>query len=461
MHVDELRNLFLFQDLTDAQLGEVFDAGEEVPFEERTELFHEGAPADDWWILLEGQIHLLRRVGREEPKVVRTMDRPGLWAGGFRAWDAEGSYLATGRGAGPGRMFRVPAQELGWMVRNWFPFAVHLIEGFFQTVRNLEAMSRQRQALAALGELAAGLAHELNNPASATARAVDALQTTGDTMLSSLTHLAEQSLLAEQFVALDLMRRDLDPTALASAPLELADREDVLAEWLEAHGVTDGWKIAPVLAAAAVDAQWCDRAYAVLNDQHLESGLEWVASALSAQSLLREVKESTSRISSLVDSIKSYTQLDRASQQVIDVTEGIESTLVMLRHKIGPIVVERDFAPDLPTIEAFPAELNQVWTNLLTNAVDALDGSGTIRISTAADGDNVVVVFADDGPGMPAEVQDRAFEPFFTTKETGKGTGLGLDISRRIIIDRHKGDISIDSEPGRTEFTVTLPITPP
>ena len=389
------------------------------------------------------------------------MDRPGLWAGGFRAWDAEGSYLATGRGAGPGRMFRVPAEELGWMVRNWFPFAVHLIEGFFQTVRNLEAMSRQRQALAALGELAAGLAHELNNPASATARAVDALQTTGDTMLSSLTHLAEQSFLAEQFVALDQMRRDLVPNALVTSPLELADREDVLSRWLDAHGVADGWKIAPVLAAAGVDEQWCQRAYVVLTDEHLEAGLEWVASALSAQSLLSEVKESTSRISSLVDSIKSYTQLDRASQQVIDVTEGIESTLVMLRHKIGRIAIEREFAAGLPTIEAFPAELNQVWTNLLTNAVDALDGSGTIRISTAAGPDHVQVAFVDNGPGMPAEVQQRAFEPFFTTKATGKGTGLGLDISRRIIIDRHKGDIAIDSEPGRTAFTVTLPITQP
>jgi signal transduction histidine kinase len=355
-------------------------------------------------------------------------------------------------------MFRVPSAALGGMAQEWFPFGVHLIEGFFQTVRMMDSLSRQREALIALGTLAAGLAHELNNPASATARAVDALQETCDTLLASLAELAESSLSREQFVALDRMRRDLSEAPLSIGSLAMVDCEEAISDWLEARGVVNAWRIAPPLAAAGVDVDWCVSVATILSPDTLEPGLDWVAGTLSTRSLLSEVKDSTARISALVDAVKSYSQLDRASLQLTDVTEGIDSSLVMLSHKLGDdITVVREYDPSAPRIEAIPGELNQVWTNLIDNAVDAMDGKGTLRITTRADTDVLVVEIADTGPGMPAEVQARAFEPFFTTKEIGRGTGLGLDISRRIIADRHHGSIAIESSPAGTVLRVRLP----
>ena len=303
-----------------------------------------------------------------------------------------------------------------------------------------------------------GLAHEINNPASAAARAVDALHDTCDTMLSSLVRLAEESLSAQQFVALDALRREIDVRAASSDPVMIADREEALLDWLEANDVDGGWRIAPTFAAAGVDVGWCERAAEVLDADTLSPGFEWVASTLSTTALLSEVKEAMARVSALVSSVKSYSQLDRASLQVIDVTEGIDSTLVMLAHKLrGGITVERDYAADVPRIEANAAELNQVWTNLIDNAVDAMDGRGTLRVTTRADGDGVVVEIADTGTGMLPAVQVHAFDPFYTTKDVGKGTGLGLDISRRIVVEGHRGQIEVASQPGETVFSVRLP----
>jgi signal transduction histidine kinase len=458
MHTTELRGLFISDGLSDEQLAELAGAGEEIAFQEGEELFHEGEPADFWWVLLEGQVQLIRQAGREEAVVMRTMDQPGLWAGGFRAWDDTSGYLATGQAASPGRMFRVPADALGRLTRAWFPLAVHFIVGFFQTVRSMDTLYRERERLAALGTLSAGLAHEINNPAAATARAVDALRDTCDTLLASLTQLAHESLRAEDFVALDSLRRELDSTRVD--PLALGDREEAISDWLVEHDVADAWRIAPDLAAAGVDVEWCKRAAGVLRGDQLAPGLEWVASTLSAQALLAQMKESTSRISALVDSVKSYAQLDRASFQVVDVTEGIESTLVMLGHKIrdNGVRVVRDYAAKLPSIEVNPAALNQVWTNLIDNAIDAMEGGGTLRVATRAGEDAVVVEVGDTGKGMTREVQARAFTPYFTTKQVGKGTGLGLDMSRRIIVDGHHGQIEIKSEPGNTVLRVTLPL---
>ena len=457
MAIDELRSLFLFAGLSDEQLRQLDDASTTVSFQEGDVLFREGEPAEFWWVLLDGRIELLRRSGHEV-SVIGVMDRPGLWAGGFRAWTDSVGYLATARAPGPGRALRVPTAALGEFVRAWFPFSLHLIQGFFQTVRMIDALSRQREALIALGTLAAGLAHELNNPASAATRAVDELQATCDTLLRSLVQVAEGSMSSEQFLALDEMRRGIDPSSASDDPLAVADREEALIGWLDSHDVPRSWEVAPPLALAGVELAWCEQVGQLLDSDSLGAGLEWTASALSMTALLSEIKEATGRVSNLVATVKSYAQLDRASLQDIDVTEGINSTLVILGAKLHDgITVVRDYADDLPRIEAIPGELNQVWTNLIDNAIDAMEGKGTLRLSTRPDGAHVIVEVADTGSGMPPDVQARAFEPFFTTKDVGKGTGLGLDISRRIVVERHHGEILIASQPGETVVTVKLP----
>jgi signal transduction histidine kinase len=460
MHLEDLRPLELFDGLADEELLELIALGSEVLFAPGEELFREGAPAEFWWVLVEGKVDLVRHVGREET-VLGAMDVPGRWAGGFRAWDDNGVYLATGRAAAGGRVLKVPAQSLKEWSSAWFPFGAHLIEGLFRTARNFEAMTRQREALVALGTLAAGLAHEINNPAAAATRAVDALGNAWDVLLASLARLAEGSISADQFLALDKLRREIEPPPVSADPMAGADREDAVSTWLTRHEIEKDWLIAAPLARAGVDIAWCERAAEVLDGRALEPGLEWVASTLSAQTLLAEVKESTRRISELVGAVKSYSQLDRAAMQETDVAEGLESTLVMLKHRIpDAVTVVRNYGTDVPRIEAAAGELNQVWTNLIDNAIDAMAGAGTLRVSTRTEGDAVMVEIADTGPGMTYDVQHHAFEPFFTTKGVGKGTGLGLDISRRIVVDRDSGEITIDTEPGETVLRVRLPRRP-
>jgi signal transduction histidine kinase len=457
MRVDDLRPLALFDGVTDDQLRALIDASDEVVFEAGQELWRGGEPADFWWVLVEGTVDLVRRAGREET-VVGSFDAPGRWAGGFRAWDDEGVYLATGRTSGHGRMLRVPAGALRELMTG-FPVVSHFINGLLHTARNIEAGARERDVLVTLGTLSAGLAHELNNPAAAASRAVDSLTDEVATMLESLRRLADGEISAAQFSELDALRRDVEPRFAVADPLSAADQEEVLASWLRRRGVERDWEIGAALAAAGVDVAWCERVAALLDGAALQPGLEWVASTLSVDTLLSEVKESTRRVSELVAAVKSYSQMDRGLRQLVEVTEGIESTLVMLGQKLrGGVTVDRDYSPDVPRIEAYAGELNQVWTNLIDNAVDAMNGTGTLRISTRLDADAVVVCFGDTGAGMPPEVAARAFEAFYTTKPVGNGTGLGLNIARRIVTERHGGTIAIESRPGDTVFTVRLPV---
>jgi signal transduction histidine kinase len=461
MDLADLRPIGLFDGLSEEQLAGLLAAGEEVAVKPGVELFVEGDHADAWWVLVEGVLDLVRHVGREDV-VVGRMDVPGRWAGGFRAWDEQGVYLATGRGAEPGRVLRVPAEALRSLMDSWFPFGVHLVSGLYRTARSIESTARQRDSLVTLGRLAAGLAHEINNPAAAAVRAVDSLDTASTGLLDALTRLAEGEISAGQFMALDTLRREVPQQAAFANPLALADATDTLAAWLMRHGVADAWDVAPPLAVAGVGVEWCERASEVLGDgPALEHGLAWVANALSVRTLVAEVRESTGRVSDLVASVRSYTQMDRASRQDVDVREGLESTLVMLGHKLRDgVQVTREYAEDLPRIEANPGELNQVWTNLVDNAVDAMAGSGTLRVTTRSSDGWVVVEIGDTGPGLTPEAEARAFEAFYTTKEVGKGTGLGLDIARRIVVERHGGTIDFVPSPAETVLRVRLPVSP-
>jgi signal transduction histidine kinase len=453
---DELRGIYLFNGIADDDLAALADVGEVVSFVPGDNLFQQGAVAEWWWVLLEGKLEFRRRAGRED-MVVATMENPGQWAGGFTAWMPEAGYTAAAWALTEGRMFRVSGEELGTWARRVIPLGAHFATGVFQTVRVIEMSASQREAMVALGTLAAGLAHELNNPAAATARSVDAMRDVTGSLLSSLEALAAASEAASQFDELDWLRKAVGKKA-NEPPSVVAEREDDLTDWLDDHDVEDGWKIAPVLAEACADVEWCEQVADALPNA-LGAGLEWVASTLSLSTILDEMQEATGRISALVNAVRSYSQLDRASVQLIDVTDGLESTLVIMRHELGGITVEREFAADLPRIEAYAAQLNQVWTNLIDNAIDAMDGSGTLTLRTRGAGDCIVVDVVDSGSGMSPDVQQHVFEPFFTTKDVGKGTGLGLDMSRRIVIEQHKGDIEISSRPGETIFSVRLPIS--
>ncbi|MFZ4720258.1 MAG: ATP-binding protein [Ilumatobacteraceae bacterium] len=456
--IEALRDTFVTKGLADEQLQQMWDAGEVVTFPPGTEAFVEGTPADFFWVLLDGSVQLTRRSGGDTV-VVATMTNAGQWAGGLRAWDeSSAAYRATGTTVGDATLFRLPSPDLARLVGEWFPFGTHLITGIYQTVRGIEATVRHRESLVALGTMAAGLAHEINNPASASLRAVAALSDTCDEMLGNLSTLAVMPISAEQFVELDRLRRELLDLALPEADaLAMMNREDNIGLWLERHDVPEPWNLTPALAAVGADGTWLSAVESAVGPEALAPALRWVSTTFAVNRLLGELTDTTRRISNLVEAVKSYSQLDRAGRQPFDAREGLESTLVMLSPKLQQIRVRRDYG-DTPMVDGYAAEMNQVWTNLIDNAVDAMDGTGTLHIATAVVDGALQVDITDSGTGIPPEVLERIFEPFFTTKDVGKGTGLGLDISRRIVVDRHGGEITFDSTPQGTTARVRLPL---
>jgi signal transduction histidine kinase len=342
--------------------------------------------------------------------------------------------------------------------------AVHLLEGlFFGGQRTREAVG-QRERLLALGSLTAGLTHELNNPAAAAVRATASLRERVAGMRGKLRLLAAGKYERASLESIiELQQRAVEKVAKAPKldPLATSDAEDELSDWLEDHGIRDGWQLAPTYVQAGLTAEWLDRVRDCVGDQMLEPALRWLNYTLETELLMNEIEDATTRVSTLVGAARQYSQLDRAPFQVVDVHDLLDSTLLMMSAKIGTgINIVKDYDRSLPQIPAYPSELNQVWTNLIENALQAMDGSGTLTVRTARDAGNVLVEIGDSGPGIPADLQKRIFEPFFTTKPVGQGTGLGLDISWRIVVNKHHGDLRVESEPGNTRFQVRLPLTP-
>jgi len=461
---DELRRLFLFEKLDDEQLDWLAGRGWVVEVPVGTTFIAEGDPAEVVVLLLQGTLAMSRRVGPDDVETVRT-DQVGVYFGAMTAYvDAAESetYAASVRSISDLRVWVVPAGDFGRAVRDWFPMAMHLLEGLFMGLRRSQQIVGQRQQLLALGSLAAGLTHELNNPAAAAVRANAALRERVAGMRHKLAMLAHDEIdpkLLELLV--DVQEEAVAAVADAPelSPIEESEREDELTLWLDEHGVRQGWELAPVLTSAGTSPAFLDRVVTEARPDMLDGAVRWLTYTLETELLLREITDSVTRISSLVAAAKQYSHMDRAPFQRANVHEGIKSTLAMLAGKLEGVTVVKDFDGSLPPIPLYAGELNQVWTNLIDNALQAMDGQGTLTLRTSLDGDHVRVEVGDTGPGIPEELRQRIFEPFFTTKPVGQGTGLGLDISYRIVVARHGGDLTVESHPGDTRFVVRLPLT--
>ncbi|MGF1480902.1 MAG: sensor histidine kinase [Cyanophyceae cyanobacterium] len=446
--------------LSEEQIQKLAECGTEIVLEPGDLLFGEGDSTYDFHVILEGAIRLTKKVNDEE-MVLGIKGERGDFIGELSLLTG-GETLAAGRAVRRSRLLRFDVEHFKEILNRCPQLRDLLIPVMAERTKEIERQMRQQDKLAALGKLSAGLAHELNNPAAAGRRAAKQLRTAIDALQSHML-----SLRGKQFAAPEReMLKDLYQQAIAQltsssslSPLEQSDREDELADWLEEQGVANSWDMAPTFVAAGLTPAHLDPLAQQMEAEAFAEAMVWLEGSLNLNGLINEIEQSTGRISELVCAIKSYSYMDRAPLQEIDIREGLESTLTILHHKLKHgVAVHREYDPDLPRISAHGGELNQVWTNLLDNAIDAMEGKGEITIRTALENDCILVEIEDNGPGIPKAVQPRIFDPFFTTKRVGGGSGLGLDIVRRIVVKRHSGNIRVDSEPGRTCFQVRLPI---
>ncbi len=463
---EELRGLFLFEHLDDEQLAWVAEHGDVVAVPAGDQLVVEGEPAECFYVLLTGELVMTRTVGAEQVEIVRT-DHRGAYCGAVQFYlgdQIDQAYGATVRTTVDSTFLALRAREFEHVFRSWYPMAVHLLQGLFVGQQNTASVIGQRERLLALGKLSAGLTHELNNPAAAAGRATHDLRDRVAGMRHKLALIAEGTLDRTQLKQLVLAQDEFVEKARNApdlTPLQTSDAEDEVSDWLDDHDIRNGWELAPVFVAGGLGVDDLESVAATCPDDCLEGALRWLAYTVETEGLLGEIIDSTQRISTLVNAAKQYSQMDRAPHQWMDLHEGLFATLTMLKPKLSGITIHKELDKSLPRIPGYPAELNQVWTNLIDNARDAMNGSGTLTLRTRRDGNCAVVEVEDTGPGIPPEIRKRIFEPFFTTKPMGHGTGLGLDVSFRVVVNRHHGDLRVASEPGRTVFTVVLPMAEP
>ena len=455
---DRLRAVPILADLQDDELAQLAAAGRERALDAGEHLFRQGEPATAFHVVLEGRLETTREVAGEQ--VTMLGHGPGGYLGAM-ALLTDTPYRGSTFALEPTVVFELDGDELRRLafthpalLRAFLP----VLESVSGAVKGIE---RDREKLLAVGSLAAGLAHELNNPAAAGTRGVATLRELERRRRDAFAAVAAAGVPAERLAALVALGAEAAERRAAGEPLDAlaaGDREDALAAALERRGLLDPFGLAAALCDAELADEWVDRVAERAGEEALADALRYVAACAETGVVLAEVGAATTRIADLVGAFRSYAYLDRGERQTVDIHAGLESALALLAQRLREADVEivRDLDPELPTVEASGSELNQVWTNLIGNAVDAAGAGGRVTLRTRRQGERLLVEVADDGPGVPEALQGRVFDAFFTTKPVGSGAGLGLDIAQRIVV-RHHGELRLRSEPGDTRFQVLLP----
>lgn len=453
---EDLRLVEIFVDLEEKQLQWVLERATCFELSTGDALWAQGQPADAMFVMLRGKVQLIFDVMGQSLRA--TSDR---WGGvvGVLPYSRMTEYASPCVAIEPCRVLRIGKEHFIEMLSTIPELGYRLVALMSDRVREGTRVQEQREKMMALGTLSAGLAHELNNPSAAIGRAAADLSARLAESNRRVQAIAGHGLSLDQMTAVISLRDRRKGDCRNLSTLERGQREDELADWLEEIEIEDGWVLAEALVEAGLDLESLQEVCEGLPSEALGDALAWIESGLAARQLLDQVGMAAERIAELVYAVKAYSHMDQSpDQQVVDLHLGIDQTLTILGHKLKAknIVIDRRFGLDVPEVPLYPSEINQVWTNLLDNAIDAVEAGGMVAIETSADLCSVFVAVVDNGPGISEEDQHRIFEPFFTTKPVGEGTGLGLDIVHRIVL-QHQGEVALTSEPGRTAFTVRLP----
>ncbi len=456
--IEDLQENPIFEGLSDHQLGWLVQHAQCVELERGESLWIPDTPADAMFVVLAGALQMYFDIGGQTLKVDASM-RNGVI--GLLPYSRMTEFKGKTFAAESTQVLRIGKEHFPAMLQNIPELGYRLVALLSDRVRAGTRAADQREKMMALGKLSAGLAHELNNPAAAVQRATDDLQQRLRHSNDLVVRMAEHQLTPEQMRAIVKLRERGSPKDAAGlSALERGDREDDLGDWLDEQGIDDAWMLAEAFVAAGLELDSVRQACVDLPEAAAPDVLAWIGSGLAARQLLSQVATASSRISKLVGSIKSYSHMDQTpDMEPTDLHEGLDSTVTMMTHKLKNknIDLVRRYDEELPRVPAQVSNLNQVWTNLIDNAIDASEPGGKLQLSTEHDACSAFIRVTDNGGGIAPENQARIFDTFFTTKPVGEGTGLGLDIALHIV-QQHDGEITLDSQPGRTEFTVRLPL---